>query len=511
MSVDAGEGVEPNVPTGDVAFAGEPEGSGVSTGAGVAIVAGGAVVAGVAVVAGMPGSFGEEAGSPGDADALVDAFDRLIAADPATVDAALGSMSPRELSDLARDWQAWAHPGRRAPPGDWNVWVMMAGRGFGKTRTGAEWVNDLARRDGSLRIALVGASLVDARSVMVEGSSGVLARADAAGVSLRWVRSEGRMTWKSGARAQLFSGATPDLLRGPEHHYAWCDELAKWPRADEAWSNLQLGLRLGARPRALVTTTPRPMPLLRRIVGEPGTVLTRGRTAANPYLHARVRAEFARAFGGTRMGRQELDGELIVDAEGALWPRAMIEGCRVGADAVPALVRTVIGVDPPAGSGRQADACGIVAVGLAANGCGYVLEDASVQGARPEGWAAAVVAAYRRWNAVRVIAEKNQGGDMVESVLRAVEGGLPLRLVHASQGKVARAEPVAALYERGRVFHAGAFPALEDEMAGMTANGGYVGQGQGSRRSPDRADALVWGVTELMLARGGGTPRIRGL
>lgn len=268
--------------------------------------------------------------APGE-DGLPDAFEALIHATGEVRDRVLDGMSVGELEDFERDWQAWAHAGRREPPGTWTTWVMMAGRGFGKTRTGAEWINGLARRDREARIALVGASLHEARAVMVEGASGILARAPDG--APRWYRTDGRLVWRSGAEAQLFSGAAPEMLRGPEHSHAWCDELAKWARVEATWTNLSLGMRVGARPRTLVTTTPRPLPLLRAILDAPDTVLTRGRTADNPYLADAVRAGFAAQYAGTRTGRQELDGELIVDVEGSLWPRDLIERQRVRADA----------------------------------------------------------------------------------------------------------------------------------------------------------------------------------
>ena len=270
----------------------------------------------------------------------------------------------------------------------------------------------------------------------------------------------------------------------------------------EAWNNLLMGLRLGDDPRALVTTTPRPTALMRRVLALPDAVVTRGSTRDNPHLPAAFVAAMEADYGGTRLGRQELDGEMIDDVAGALWPRALIERQRVRV--APDLVRVVVGVDPPAGVGG--DACGIVAAGVDARGHGFVIEDASVAGASPEGWARAVASCVARVEADRVVAEVNQGGAMVASVLRAADAALPLTTVHATRGKTVRAEPVAALYEAGRVWHAGAFPALEDELCGLSAGGGYDGPG----RSPDRADACVWALTHLMLGRRG-EGRVRGL
>lgn len=304
--------------------------------------------------------------------------------------------------------------------------------------------------------------------------------------------------------ATLFGAAEADSLRGPQHSHVWGDEIAKWQRGQEAWDNAMMGLRLGDRPRALATTTPRPVPLVRRLLAQQGVVVTRGRTMDNrAALPAAFIAAMARDYAGTRLGRQELEGELVLDHEGALWTRDLIERCRVGnvpadgAGGAPLLARVVVGVDPPAGS--TGDACGIVVAGLGPDGRAYVIEDASVEQATPEQWARAVAAAHHRWGADRIVAEANNGGAMVASVLRAAESGLPVKLVHATRGKSARAEPVATLYEAGRVAHRGLFAQLEDEMCGMLAGGGYAGPG----RSPDRADALVWALTDLMLGRAG--------
>ncbi|MEA3035389.1 MAG: hypothetical protein QOH04_1151 [Sphingomonadales bacterium] len=451
----------------------------------------------------------------------------------------LGWPAAREL--LAR-WSEWAHEGQRPPEGDdWRVWLLMAGRGFGKTRAGSEYVSACARADGRLRIALAGATMDDVRKVMIEGESGLLAVARE-GEALRWTPHLGELLFPSGAIAFAYSGANPERLRGPEHHLAWCDELAKWAYAEASWTNLMLGLRLGERPRVLVTTTPRPIPLMRRLIEEAGTGLSRGRTRDNLNLPPAFVASVTDLYGGTRLGRQELDGELIEEVEGSLWPRALIEACRVpvllpgtgrgtsrrlvegaqlrsGEEAGPLhrsssgppprsgeeLRRVVVGVDPPASTGG--DACGIVVCALGEDGCGYVLADASVAGLRPQGWAAAVANAAVTWGADRVVAEGNQGGLMVESVLRSVESRLPVRIVHARRGKSARAEPVASLFERRRAKFAGAFPELEDQLAGMTIAGGYEGPG----RSPDRADAMVWALTELMLGPVRGEPRVRRL
>jgi phage terminase large subunit-like protein len=415
----------------------------------------------------------------------------------------IARLSATEQAMLAHHWPAWARDAQIAPGGDWRTWLILAGRGFGKTRAGAEWVRGVAERTPDARIALVAATAAEGRAVMIEGESGLLAIAPPWDRPV-WEPSLKRLRWGNGAQATLYSAAEPEGLRGPQHHAAWADEIAKWAFAETAWDNLAMGLRLGRDPRAVVTTTPRPVAIVRRLIADKATIVTRGRTADNKaHLPRAFLAAMQDAYGGTRLGRQELDGELIETVEGALWPRELIEAARVRE--VSALARVVVAVDPPAGIGG--DACGIVVAARGVDGIGYVLADASVAGLSPEGWARAVADAAAEHEADRVIAEANNGGAMVESVLRAAEAGLPVRLVHASRGKVARAEPVAALYEKGRVRHVGAFPALEDEMAGLVAGGGYVGPG----RSPDRADALVWALTELMLGRGAGVPGMRRL
>jgi len=376
------------------------------------------------------------------------------------------------------------------------VWPVIAGRGFGKTRVGAEWVAQRARDHPEARIALVGGTLDEVVQVMIEGDSGLIAHARS-DEKLRWVPNRRALFFPSGAIAFPYSAARPDKLRGPQHHFAWCDEIAKWKHADAAWDNLMLGLRLGTAPRTIVTTTPRPVPILKRILALPRSAPTHGRTDDNPYSAADYRAAVAEMYAGTRLGRQELDGVLFDDPEGALWTREMLENARGAAPA--ALERVVVGVDPPAAAGG--DACGILVCGLDGDGVCWVLADCSVAGLRPEGWARRAAAAAADWEAQLVIAEKNQGGDMVESVLRGVDAGLPVRLVSATRGKAARAEPVALRFETGRARLAGHFPELEDQLAAFTYQG-YQGEG-----SPDRADAMIWAMTELF-DRAAAGPRI---
>ena len=421
-------------------------------------------------------------------------------------------LAPHELAALGSwYWEGWARDAQ-LPPGDaWRIWLIQAGRGFGKTRAGAEWVRDVARHNGAARIALVGASLGEVRSVMVEGESGILAAAPGA-LAPQYEPSLRRLIWENGAQAFLYSAAEPDSLRGPQHTHAWCDELAKWDNAGEralaAWDNLQLTMRLGEAPRIVATTTPRAVPLMVRLMaaakrGEVAVAIGR-MTDNDAVLPADFFTAMIAQYEATRFGRQELDGEVMGEAEGALWSRALLDRCRIDG-AVPAARRVVVGVDPPASS--TGDACGIVVAELGIDGIATVRADCSVEQASPERWARAVAAAAAGWCADRVVAEKNQGGDMVAHVLRGANIALPLKLVHASRGKVARAEPVATLYEAGRVRHAGVFPDLEDQLCGLMAGGDYTGPG----RSPDRADAAVWALTELMLGQPQAEPRVRGL
>jgi phage terminase large subunit-like protein len=402
----------------------------------------------------------------------------------------------------------WARDDQLPPGDDWTTWILLGGRGAGKTFAGAHWtmaqalgIAPLAKRPAE-RIALVGESFADIRDVMIEGVSGLLAvhrRADRPS----WSASRRKLTWPNGAVGLCFSSEDPESLRGPQFSAAWCDELAKWKHAEATWDMLQFGLRLGTDPRQTVTTTPRPIPLLKRLLKEPGTRTTRLRTAVNRFFLAPTFLDaIVRRYEGTRLGRQELDAEMIEERDDALWRRATIEGARV--DAAPELLRIVIGIDPPASSGAGSDACGLVAAGIGADGRGYVLADRSAGGLSPAAWAGRAIDLFHALGADRLVAEKNQGGEMVAAVIRQVDANAPLRTVHASRGKLARAEPIAALYEQGRVSHVGTLPALEDEMCDFGLGG------LSSGRSPDRVDALVWALSELMLGRAG-RPGIRSL
>ena len=422
-------------------------------------------------------------------------------------------LSLRWWRRLKRDFATFAHrhqdrPQVAANGAPWLTWLMLGGRGAGKTRLGAEWVRALVHATppyaerGYSRIALIGETLHDVRAVMIEGPAGLLASAPRAERPLWWP-SRRRLEWKNGAVGEIFSAEDPESLRGPQFDAAWCDELAKWRNGEAAFDMLQFGLRLGARPCQLITTTPRPNALIRRLMADPRTAKTQASTHANAaYLSPLFLAEVLARYAGTRLGRQEIDGEIIEDRPDALWTRAMIEAAR--APAAPPLARIVIGIDPPASAHENA-ACGIVAAGADESGFIYVLEDATIAGAAPAAWAARAIALYRRYQADCLVAEVNQGGDMVKAVLRNVDPTVPVRAVHATRGKFTRAEPVAALYAQGRVRHvAPPKAALEDQMCDFGVDG-LSGGG-----SPDRLDALVWAVTELTRRSLTG-PRIRSL
>ncbi|RCS23538.1 ATP-binding protein [Phyllobacterium salinisoli] len=381
----------------------------------------------------------------------------------------------------------------------------MGGRGSGKTRAGAEWTAGMALGLPTIasetcgHIALVGETLADVREVMVEGPSGILSVSRCGRPRLETTRR--RLLWESGAVASFFSSEDPDSLRGPQFDAAWCDELAKWKHPQETWDMLQFGLRLGRSPRQIVTTTPRPVALLRMLLADRSIPVTRMRTAENAgHLAPGFMGMIESRYAGSRLGRQELDGELIEDRADALWSRASIEGlvCKT----VPPLRRVVVAVDPPASAGKNSDACGIVAAGVDHDGFGWVLADETLSQAKPYQWARRAIALYHRLEADMIIAEVNQGGDMVAAVISAEDHAVPVRPVRAMRGKWLRAEPVAALYEQGRIRHAGRFPALEDEMCDFAPGG------LSSGRSPDRLDALVWALNELMLGRDK-VPRIR--
>ena len=409
------------------------------------------------------------------------------------------SLSLEAKANLKYKWDFWARPNQLEPEGDWTTWLILAGRGFGKTRTGSETIRRWVCGDTPLapgrchKIALVAETASDARDVMVEGPAGLLA-CHSKDFRPTYYPSKRSVEWPNGAQAILFNAVEPDQLRGPQFDAAWCDELAKWRYAAETWDQLQFGLRLGLHPRQIVTTTPRPIPVVRRLINDPNTVVTKGRTHDNsPNLAAPFLRQIEERYGGTRLGRQEIEGEVLDDMPGALWNRELIDGNRRLES--PDFDRIVVAVDPAATSGEDADETGIVAVGTArdadGNQRGYVLADRSLRGT-PDEWAAAAVNLYHELDADRIVAEKNQGGEMVEAVLRAKDRSVPITLVTATRGKVVRAEPVSALYEQGRIHHVGRFDKLEDQMCLFTRD---VDRSSGN--SPDRVDALVWGLTSL--------------
>jgi len=440
----------------------------------------------------------------------------LASATPEAQDNFLESLSDETVLALPWLFEFWALPHQVPPEGDWRSWVILGGRGAGKTRAGAEWVR--AEVEGarpldpgrSRRVALLGETIDQAREVMVMGESGILA-CSPPDRQPRWEAVRKRLIWPNGAQAQIFPAHDPESLRGPQFDAAWIDELAKWKRPREAWDMLQFGLRLGEAPRQVITTTPRNVRVLKEILGQDSTVVTQAPTEANrAYLAKSFLREVRARYAGTRLARQELDGSLLEDAEGALWNSAMIEAARV--EHHPELSRIVVAVDPPVTGHAGSDSCGMVVVGVVCDGepqdwRAYVLEDVTLKQASPSEWAVAAVAAYRRYGADRIVAEVNQGGDLVGTLLRQVDPGIPFKAVRASHGKIARAEPVAALYEQGRIAHLPGLEALEDQMCQMTTHG-FEGKG-----SPDRVDALVWAIAELMIgpAMAWYRPKLRGL
>ncbi|EPX80186.1 GTA terminase protein [Litoreibacter arenae DSM 19593] len=422
-------------------------------------------------------------------------------------EAFLGGLSDEEASALPFLFDFWAHPHQLPPAGDWRSWVIMGGRGAGKTRAGAEWVRMMVEGDmpgdpGRVRrVALVGETFDQVRDVMIFGDSGILA-CSPPDRRPEWQATRRRLVWPNGAIAEAHSASSPEHMRGPQFDAAWVDELAKWTKAREAYDQLQFALRLGDRPQQVITTTPRNVTVLKQILDAGSTVVTNAPTEANKdNLAASFLEEVRRRYGDTRMGRQELDGLLLDDVDGALWTASMLEDLRVSE--LPHFERVVVAVDPAVSSKKASDACGIVVAGLVRSGKDWeavVIEDATVEGASPTGWAHAALAAYERHGANRIVAEVNQGGDLVETLIHQLDPVVPYRSVHASRGKAARAEPVAALYEQGRVKHYGALGPLEDQMCQMTVTG-FQGSG-----SPDRVDALVWALTELM---GASAPQAR--
>ena len=385
-------------------------------------------------------------------------------------------------------WKMQARPDQLPPKGRWLIWYIQAGRGWGKTRTGAEWLYAMSYK--APNVAIVAESFGEGRDTCMEGESGIKALYR----DVQFNRSLGEMTFPSGCRGKIFSADDPDSLRGPNNYFAWCDEIAKWRYLKKTWDNLMMTMRKGERPQTVITTTPRPLPFLKALKAQPSTHLTLGTTYDNfANLSPVFIDQIIKPYEGTELGRQELNAEDIEDVEGALWQRSRIEATRV--TRAPDLTRIVTAIDPSATAGG--DEAGIVTAGVGMCACkgapelhGFVLSDNSVQ-AMPERWAAAAVTAYHLHKADKLIAESNNGGDMVRVTIGTIAGGPPVKLIHASRGKHTRAEPISMLYEQGKVHHVGAFPKLEDELCSWTPGGA----------SPNRLDALVWALTETMITR----------
>ncbi len=424
----------------------------------------------------------------------------------------LKGLNAEQLEFHLNWWELWARQDQLPPKTDaqgkpWLTWLILGGRGAGKTRTGAEWVRALAsapkaaHEGNSRRIALIAETFGDAREVMVEGISGLLAvHPDEERPIYETTRR--RLVWPSGAIAQLFSADEPESLRGPQFSAAWCDELCKWRYGEAAWDMLQFGLRLGKFPQQVVTTTPRPTPLLKRIMAAKTTVVSKSSTRDNSInLAPGFLQTVLGRYEGTRLGRQEIDAEILEDNPNALWQRDVIDQFRVRN--CPQLTRIIVAIDPPVSSTRSSDACGIICAGLDDLGHGFVLKDATCHAVRPLEWAQIALRTYHEFDADALVAEVNQGGDMVKTIIAQVNNSVPVKSVRATRGKWVRAEPIATLYAQGKVHHVGALAQLEDQMCDLTSDGKSCG------RSPDRVDALVWALTELILAREAGPPRIR--
>ena len=415
----------------------------------------------------------------------------------------LSAVSSQSLALLITSWALRAKPHQIPASQDWLIWLLLGGRGAGKTRTGAEWIREQVMEKGMRRIALVAPTYQDAREVMIEGESG-LQNIGYPSERPRYSVSRRRLDWPNGAVGYVFSSEDPDGLRGPQFDCAWADEFCAWTHPKDTLSNLRLALRLGEAPQLVMTTTPKPIPALKQLLSSAGLLISRGATSDNQdNLAPNFLAAMEEAYGGTRLGRQELGGEFLEDHPGALWTRQLIEDSIASAPERE-FDKIILSIDPPVSTGERADSCGLIVAGRIGKGRSakaYILHDGTVQGLSPEGWASHAIKLAEGWGVDYMLAEVNQGGDLVSCVLRGVAPHIAIRKVRASRGKNMRAEPVALLYEQGRINHIGRFSALEDELCLM----GKKGQQKGS---PDRADALVWAVTELLL-RDRPTPRVR--
>ena len=410
----------------------------------------------------------------------------------------LKQLGPKKAAELQHDWGFWARPEQLEPDGNWNIWVALAGRGWGKTRAGAEWVRHRIR-SGDKIVHCVAPTKGDVRRVMVEGDSGLLNVCWEGDETYRgkhigypvWSPTNNSLTWENGAKAVFFSAEDPERLRGPQAYSAWCDELCAWRNAQDTWDMMMFGLRLGRHPKVFVTTTPKTTKLIRNILGDEKTVVSKGSTYDNAANLAGTFLDAVRkTYEGTRLGRQELYAEILDEASGALWNRGLLAKCEIDKDEVPTLNRIVVAIDPAVTANAESDMTGIIVAGVDVNGTAYVLEDHTGR-YTPQQWASKAIQLYRDHMADRIVAERNQGGDMVRHTLHTEDETVPVKLVHASRGKMARAEPVSALYEQGKVKHVRGLNDLEDQMVQW--------EPLGSIGSPDRLDALVWALTDLSL------------
>jgi phage terminase large subunit-like protein len=414
------------------------------------------------------------------------------------VAAILKELGPKKAEELRHDWGFWARPEQLEPEGSWNIWVALAGRGWGKTRAGAEWVRHRIR-SGDKIVHCVAPTKGDVRRVMVEGDSGLLSVCWSGDETYRgkhigypvWSPTNNSLTWENGSKAVFFSAEDPERLRGPQAYSAWCDELCAWRNAQDTWDMMMFGLRLGKHPKVFVTTTPKTTKLIRTILDDEKTTISTGSTYDNAANLADTFLDAVRkTYEGTRLGRQELYAEILDEASGALWNRTLLAKCEIEKDEVPQLSRIVISIDPAVTANAESDMTGIVVAGIDVNGIAYVLEDHTGR-YTPQQWASKAIQLYRDHMADRIVAERNQGGDMVRHTLHTEDETVPVKLVHASRGKMARAEPVSALYEQSKVKHVRGLNDLEDQMVQW--------EPLGSIGSPDRLDALVWALTDLSL------------
>jgi len=402
---------------------------------------------------------------------------------------AINRLTQQEAEALLFDWEAWARPEQLPPAWAWYIWLILSGRGFGKTRTGNEMVIKWARA-GHNPIALIGQTKADVRDTLIEVGDSAILKISPPWFYPEYEPSKRRLIWPNGVLGIIYSGDEPDQLRGPQHAKALVDEISKYKYPQDTWDNLMFGLRIGSNPQAVVATTPRPIKLIKTLLKDPKTAITRGHTMDNK---ANLAPSFLKyiveKYQGTRLGRQELDGEVLDDNPDALWKRDRIDELRVRQH--PDLTRVVVAIDPAASDNPESAETGIIVAGIAMfNGQlhGYILDDLTIRSS-PSGWATAAVTGYYKHKADRIIGEVNNGGDMVEHTIRTVDESVPYKAVHASRGKQVRAEPVSALYEQGLIHHVGFFPELEDQLCDWEPGG----------KSPDRLDALVWAITELML------------